>query len=117
MPLTCEGAYRVGRYDKCDCPYTLMKLKDGKYRLFLYNPERDRYRPVAVIGKKRIIDAKVVSYYPLLPVKFNNESSDQGYVYKYSEDDKELIIRDFSTKIRPNGITVVDVTLDEETIL
>lgn len=114
MPFICEGAYRVGRYDRCDCPYTLLKLTNGKYRLFLYNPERDRYRPVSVIGKKRIIDAKVVSYYPLLPVKFNNCSSDQGYVYKYSEPMKEVELRDFTTKIKPNGITVVDVTLAEE---
>ena len=113
MPVACECAYRMGRYNRCDCPYTVLKLKNGKYRIFLYNPERDRYRPVAVIGKKRILDAKVVSYYPLLPVKFNNESSDQGYVYKYSENAEEIVIRDFTTKIKPNGITVVDVTIAE----
>ena len=113
MPVACECAYRMGRYNRCDCPYTVLKLKNGKYRIFLYNPERDRYRPVAVIGKKRILDAKVVSYYPLLPVKFNNESCDQGYVYKYSENTEEIVIRDFTTKIKPNGITVVDVTIAE----
>lgn len=113
MPLACECAYRVGRYDKCDCPYTLLKLKNGKYRLFLYNPERDRYRPVDVIGNRPILDAKVVSYYPLLPVKYNNSSSDQGYVYKYSENQKDTKLWDFSTKIKPNGITVVDVMLEK----
>jgi hypothetical protein len=113
MPFVCRCAYHVGRYDQCDCPYTLLKLEDGKYRLFLYNPEKERYRPVSVIGNRSIIDAKVVSYYPILPLKFNACNDDQEYVFKYSENENEIVIRDFSTKIKPNGITVVDVTLQE----
>jgi len=117
MPLSCEGAYRVGRYELCDCPYTLLRLTNGKYRLFLYNPERDRYRPICVHAKKRILDAKVVSFYPLLPVKFNNSGTDQAYVYKYSDTPaEELVLKNFTTKIKPNGITVVDIVLGEENI-
>lgn len=113
MPLICECSYHIGRYDKCDCPYTLLKLANGKYRLFLYNPERDRYRPVTVIGKKHILDARVVSYYPMLPLKFNNHNTDQEYVYKYSENQDEMLIYDFDTKIKPNGITVIDISFEE----
>jgi hypothetical protein len=116
MPFICEGAYRKDRYDRCDCPHALLKLTDGKYRLFLYNPERERYRPVSVISKKGIIDAQVISYYPILPVKFNNCSTDQGYVYKYSEESESALPRDFSTKIKPNGITVIDITLSDDSI-
>lgn len=117
MPLICEGAYRVDRYDKCDCPYSLLKLANGKYRLFLYNPERDRYRPICVHGKKRILDAQVVSYYPLLPVKFNNSGTNQAYVYNYSHaQGADVVLKNFTTKIKPNGITVVDITLGEEDI-
>jgi hypothetical protein len=116
MPFICEGAYRKDRYDRCDCPHALLKLTNGKYRLFLYNPERERYRPVSVISKKGIIDAQVISYYPILPVKFNNCSTDQGYVYKYSEESESALLRDFSTKIKPNGITVIDITLSDDSI-
>jgi len=117
IPLRCEGAYRVGRYELCDCPYTLLRLKNGKYRLFLYNPERDRYRPVCVHGKKRILDAQVVSYFPLLPVKFNNSGTDQAYVYNYSGSrGGDVVLKNFTTKIKPNGITVLDITLGEEDI-
>jgi len=112
--LSCEGTYHIERYEQCDCPYTLLRLTNGKYRMFLYNPERDRYRPVRVRSKKHIVDASVVSFYPLLPVKYNNFNNDQSYVHKYTDDQsKGTAYTSFTTKIRPNGITVVDIALDE----
>ena len=111
MPIICECSYAPERYERCDCPYALMKLKNGKYRLFLYNPEKERYRPVTVHSKKAILDAKVVSYYPILPVKYNNTSG--SYVHNYSSNQDEIVLRDFTTKIKPNGITILDITFKE----
>ncbi len=113
IAISCEGAAnKSGGYKKCDCPNILLRLKNGTYRLFLYNPERDRYRPIEVNTKKGILDAKVVSFFPILPVKYNHNSSEGLTVYKY-EDVTDVVYTSFKTKTTPGGITIVDIVLVE----
>lgn len=91
------------------CPNITFRLKNGKYRVYLYNPERDRYRKIDVSSQKGIIEAKVVSYFPVLPVKYNNNG--KSFIHNYNDDDTNVVYDDFRTKIMPNGVTVVDITL------
>lgn len=113
MPISCAGTQtRHGGYKECDCPNIMLRLKNGVYRLFLYNPELDRYRPIEVKSKKRIVDAKVVSFFPILPVKFNYNSDEVLTAYKY-DNSYDPVYTNFKTKITPGGITVVDIVLTE----
>ena len=96
-----------------ECPNIILKLKNGKYRMFLYNPEREVYRRIRVDSKKGIKDAKVVSFYPILPVKYGTSTDEINYEYKYGDDTTGMVFPNFTTKVHPNGITVVDIELAE----
>ncbi len=94
----------------CSYPNVVYKLKNGKYRVFLYNPDRNRYRKANIISDKGITDAKVVSHFPQLPVKYNNQG--KSYVHNYEDGDNK-VYNDFTTKVMPAGVTIVDVTIAE----
>ncbi len=96
-----------------DCPNITLKLNNGKYRIYLYNPEREIYRRARVDSKVGIKEAKVVSFYPQLPVKYGNTTDEVDYRYKYDDETIGKLYGNFTTKIHPNGITVVDVELAE----
>ncbi len=114
IPLSCEGPEYSDEFDWCECPNIILKLNNGKYRVFLYNPERERYRRICVSAKKAILDAQVVSFYPILPVKYGSDKTVSAYEHKYDGTNKDKeVYTNFVTRIHPNGVTVVDVTLDD----
>ncbi len=109
MPFFAECIHDTKHVIKDVCPNITFRLKNGKYRVYLYNPERDRYRKIDVSSQKGIVEAKVVSYFPVLPVKYNNNG--KSFIHNYNDDDTNVVYDDFRTKIMPNGVTVVDITL------
>ncbi len=111
VPFVSRCARQSAKVVECDCPYILFRLKNGKYRMYLYNPERDRYRKADISSDKGILNAEVVSYFPVLPVKYDNQG--KGFIHNYNNENSNVVYNDFRTKIMPNGITVVDVTLAE----
>ena len=76
----------------CDVPHLAYRLKDGNIRLYLFNTVRDRYSRAIVDMSCEITDAKVVSSFPLLPVRF--EKSKQK----------------FEIKLAPGGVSVIEIT-------
>ena len=114
IPITCEVNKLSDEFYMCEFPSIVLKLRSGKYRIFLYNPEHERYRRVRVRTKKPIEDAQVVSFYPILPVKYPNATTGDSYEHNYDiNSGVKAVHKEFITRIQPNGVTVVDVTLGE----
>lgn len=112
LRLTCECPFYSEEFSQSEEPNVVMKLSNRKYRMFLYNPERERYRRMRVSAKTAIADAQVVSFYPILPVKHTNSNEETSYNHNYeANSNAKAVYTDFVTRIHPNGITVVDVTL------
>ena len=112
MPLLCDGPDYFEEFNSCECPNVIYKLRNGKYRVFLYNPERERYRRMRVSAKTAIADAQVVSFFPILPVKYVSDTTAASYEHNYDANSNDnTVYTKFITRILPNGVTVVDVML------
>ena len=77
----------------CNVPHLAYRLTDGNIRLYLFNTVRDRYSRAIVDMSCEITDAKVVSSFPLLPVRF--------------EESKQK----FEIKLAPGGVSVIEITV------
>ncbi len=89
-------------------PCMILKMKDGAYRLFLYNDSEVKYHRAFVTAKRKIRDVRIVSKFPVLPPRFVDAATGSlHHVY----DGKEEAGKSFEIKIQPGGVTVVDVYL------
>ena len=86
-----------------NCPFTAFELKNGAYRLYLYNANPDQYVTVKLSCARPAASAKIVSRYPHLPVQF--EAPDGRWVYDGGPS------KNLRTKVAPSGVTIVDITL------
>lgn len=76
----------------CDVPHLAYRLTNGNIRLYLFNTVRDRYSRAFLDMRCEITDAKVISSFPLLPVRFD-ESKQR-----------------FEIKLAPGGVSVIEIT-------
>ena len=88
-------------------PFKAYKLSNGKYRLYAYGLHEDRYSRALITSKLPIADAKVVSKFPILPVRFI-ETEDTKFFFAYEKGTKHS----FQMKMQPSGNTIVDVTVE-----
>jgi hypothetical protein len=94
----------------CNLPMVPMRMDDGRYRLYLSNPEMNSYGYANVTAKYAIRQVVSVSKYPVLPVKFmDSPSAGVGWVGKDSNGTQ----RTFRVKVTPGGVTILDVVLQE----
>lgn len=99
-----DAAYRIFPV-VCNHPMMAMRLKNGKDRLFLYNPDNDHYEHAVVTAAEDLKSAEVAGHYPVLPPRFVQE---QNTAYSFNYGKKERTNR-FQVKIAPGGVTVVDI--------
>lgn len=90
----------------CNVPFTAMRLKGGQYRLYCYNTHEEKYNHALVISSLPILKVKIISKYPVLPVRYI-DTKNTNLLYKYKDMENEKF--SFQTKIQPSGVTIVDV--------
>lgn len=93
---------------RASVPVTVLRRKDGGYRLFLFNDSDVRYKYATVKCTKEIRSLKVATPFPVLPPRFIGE--DLENTVQYTEEDCPSR-RAFAVKLRPGGVTVVDAVL------
>jgi hypothetical protein len=92
----------------CNLPMVPMQMTDGRYRLYLSNPEVNSYGYANVTAKHPIEQVVSVSKYPVLPVKFMDSPDEAvGWMGKDSTGEE----RTFRVKVPPGGVTILDVLL------
>ncbi len=106
--LACLMKAASGGLLTADSPFTAYKLKNGAYRLYLYNTRDEKYHSARVCAAHPILSASIVSRYPVLPVRYTDENE---AVFDYNFDRQASGTRGFITKLAPSGVTIVDVTL------
>lgn len=92
----------------CDMPHLAYRLTDGRIRLYLFNTIRDRYSRAFVNMKCEVNDTKVISKFPILPVRYK-ESATGGIRHNY--DAKPVCKQNFEVKLAPGGVAIVDVII------
>jgi len=91
----------------CDTPINVIRMKDGRYRLYVYNM-LDKYLRAAVTACKPVKKVDVISKFPLLPVKFMATPGERvGFIATESDGTQSS----FSVRLAPRGVSIVDVTL------
>ncbi|MCL2751758.1 MAG: hypothetical protein FWE62_03265 [Firmicutes bacterium] len=90
----------------CDMPYMAFRLKNGAWRLYLYNNVNHQYRHAFVQMNRPAADVRIVSGFPVLPVRFIDQKS--GNLI-YFDTGKPVSKRNFEVKLQPGGVTVLDV--------
>lgn len=92
----------------CNLPILPMLMDDGRYRLYITNPEMNSYGYANVTAATPIRDVANVSKYPVLPVKFMDAANEGvGFMGKDSTGTQ----RTFRAKVTPGGVTILDVRL------
>ena len=87
-------------------PMMAVRLKNGKDRLYLYNPDEQVYAHALIQCRNEPEDVKVFSHYPVMPVRFVTQSN-TGFAFDYTA---KVAKNNFQIKITPAGVTIVDVT-------
>lgn len=92
----------------CNLPILPMRLKDGRYRVYITNPELNSYGYANVTARRPIKAVTAVSKYPVLPAKFlDSPDGAVGWMEQASNGTQ----RTFRAKVTPGGVTILDVVL------
>jgi hypothetical protein len=92
----------------CNLPIVPMLMEDGRYRLYISNPEMNSYGYADVTARRPIRQVVSVSKYPVLPVKFMDSPNEEvGWMGQ----DSTGAQRSFRAKVTPGGVTILDVFL------
>ena len=91
---------------KCDRPIRVTELEGGTKRVYIYNPFDNGYTTATVEAELPMTSVKVVSSFPVLPVRFLSEG-ESGMYYDFSK--KPTTDKRFTVKLAPSGVTVLDI--------
>ena len=91
-------------------PHIILKTKEGAYRLYLFNDSEIKYHRAFVKTEREILDASIVSKFPVLPPRYI-ESAAGNLQHIYKEEPK--VKKSFEIKLQPAGVTIIDVTLKD----
>jgi hypothetical protein len=91
---------------RCNYPMMAIRLKNGKDRLYIYNPDEIVYGHAVVTCENEPQAVDIHSHYPVLPVRFLTEGN-TGFAFDYT---KKVAKNRFQTKVTPAGVTIVDIT-------
>ena len=86
-------------------PMLALKLKNGKDRLYLYNPDERHYNH-AVVTCEYNVKAETASFYPVLPPRYVQQKN-TAFSFDYNKVQEKR--NKFQTKLAPTGITIVDI--------
>ena len=87
-------------------PNMVLKMKDGAYRLYLFNDSEVKYHRAFVVSKKEIRDEKIISKFPILPPRYMESAT--GLLHHLYTGEK-IVKRSFEIKLQPGGVTIIDV--------
>ena len=90
----------------CNYPMMAVRLKNGKDRLYIYNPDENIYGHAVVTCENEPQSVDIHSNYPVLPVRFLSEGN-TGFAFDYT---KKVAKNRFQTKTAPAGVTIIDIT-------
>ena len=90
---------------KSDKPMLALRLRNGADRLWIYNTDDSHYEHAVVESADPLDGVKVVSAYPIQPVRFLQERN-TGFAYNYAAQTR---LNKFQTKLAPGGVTIVDL--------
>ena len=100
-----------------DVPMLAIKLKNGHYRIYLYNPFEHHYSHAMVTSAKPILSADIISAFPVLPVRFVASVAEAEIGGNRCAFDHEKISTNknysFRTKFAPGGVTVIEMKLED----
>ena len=92
---------------KCDKPYLAYRLRNGAWRMYVYNDSDYRYGHAFIEIGRQVDDIRVVSDFPVLPVRYV-EKRDGNHIYTYNKEPESK--RSFEVKIKPGGVTILDIS-------
>ena len=95
-------------------PMMALRMKNGYDRLYLYNKYDDAYVAARVETVANITNARTVSAFPVLPIRFFKDEASEAIFrqYGFSDYEKEEMNTEkhiFSVRVAPSGVTVVDI--------
>ncbi len=106
----CVKLLKAARYQvfpvECDKPMLAIKLKNGKDRLFIYNPEERAYNHAFIAYPHNVKAVERVGFYPVLPVRFLQESN---HHLTFNYDNQIAETKKFQTKLAPAGVSILDI--------
>ncbi len=98
-----------------NCPFRVNKenlvlqLKNGAYRMYLFNDHHNKYHKAQVTSLIPIQDAKIVTKFPVLPPKFVDSFDDLEADNHIFSDKIQQVKQNFIVKIPPAGVVVLDI--------
>lgn len=93
---------------RCDKPYLAYRLKDGNIRMYIFNTNREKYTRAFVEMRPMVNDVRIVSDFPLLPVRYVDKATNKLY-YDYEAEPENR--QSFEVKIAPGSVTIVDIVI------
>lgn len=90
----------------CSTPMMAVRLKNGKDRLYLYNPDDDHYDHALVTCAADLKEVKVAGHFPVLPPRFVQQEN-TAFSFGYNKEPQKT--NQFQVKLAPAGMTVVDI--------
>ncbi|WP_135554360.1 hypothetical protein [Paenibacillus cymbidii] len=97
----------------CDMPYLAFRLKNGHCRLYLFNNTDSQYRRAFVSMKQPVAGTRIVSSFPILPVRYK-EVATGGLIHHYTGEQTPK--PSFEVKLQPGGVTILDVFPEPATV-
>ena len=83
-----------------------IQLKNGKDRLYIYNPEDATYGYAFVAYPENVKAVERAGFYPVLPVRFLQESN-HSLTFNYNNQISET--KKFQTKLAPAGVSILEI--------
>ncbi len=98
-----------------DCPFVtnqehiVLKLKNGAYRLYLFNDSHVKYHRAQVSSRLGITDVKIVSKFPVLPPRFVDSFTGSAVDNHIFSAEVLQMKQNFIIKLPPAGAAIVDI--------
>ena len=106
----CVTLLKAARYAifqvECDRPMLALKLKNGKDRLYIYNPKDNVYDYAFVTYPDNVKSVNRAGFYPVLPVRFL-QSANHHLTFNYNNQIPET--QKFQTKLAPAGVSILEI--------
>lgn len=93
---------------ECNLPIVPMLMEDGRYRLYISNPDMNSYGYANATAKSPIKEVISISKYPILPVKFMDSPDEE---VDWMGQDSSGTQQTFRAKVTPGGVTILEVRL------
>lgn len=95
----------------CSMPYLAFVLQNDAWRIYIFNNVEHQYRYADVSITVSVADVRIVSSFPVLPVRYINvdDINSKNLIHDYTK--QADVKQNFQVKLLPGGVTIVDVFL------